>query len=168
MIVERSHLDPVLNERLHHRIDLVTSEHEVAHHHRLVAHRLECQPGAEGEAGLDLDTVEPDFQIRARQADPIDTAGLDRTLSAESLSDRLPIRFGRSRSRDGKSEQRSETCDPHRRVLLIAPKSFCPLVGFFNRVCHCALRGAGFCSTPSSGSLPSLRSWTLLPDAHTP
>ena len=104
MVVKRGDLDPVLEELLHHRIDLVMGQDQVAHDHRLIAHRLEGEPGAEREARLDVDAVERDLQVRARQADAIDAARRDRAFLAECLADRLPVRLGRSRSRNGEGE----------------------------------------------------------------
>jgi hypothetical protein len=104
VIVERGHLDAVLDKRLHHRVDLLAGEYEVTHDHRLVAHWHEGEPGAEGEAGLDLDSVERDFQVGARQADAINSTGLDGALLPQGLTNRLPVGLGcggsRHRERD--------------------------------------------------------------------
>src|SRR5215207_4073765 len=116
MVVERGHLDPVLEERLHHRVDLLAGEDEITHDHGVVAHRLECKPGTEGEAGLDLDTVEHDLQVRAREADPIDTTGLHRAFPAKGLPACFPVGLGYDRCRHGQGEQRRETCDPYAAV----------------------------------------------------
>ena len=99
--MERGHLDPVLDKRLHHRVHLRAREHEITHDHGIVAHRLECEPGAKREARLDLDAIEGDLQVGTRQADPINSAGLERTLLAEGLSDRFPVGLGCGRNRNG-------------------------------------------------------------------
>ena len=80
---------PPSSELLHHRVDLVLGQHEVAHDHRLVARRLEGEPGAEREARLDLDAVERDLQVGARQADAVDAAG----APAPSLPRAWPTAF---------------------------------------------------------------------------
>ena len=58
MVVQGGHLKALGKQLAHHRIDLAFGEDEVAHHHRLVPHRLEGYPAAEGEAGFDGHSIE--------------------------------------------------------------------------------------------------------------
>ena len=44
MVMKRGDLDPVVEELLHHRVHLLAGEHEVAHDHGVVMHRLEGEP----------------------------------------------------------------------------------------------------------------------------
>ena len=83
-------------------------------------HRLEREPGAEGEARLDRDAVERDLQVGARQADPIDAAGHDGPFLAKGLADGLPIGLGQSRVRHHHGQHGREACDTHL-ALLVAP-----------------------------------------------
>jgi hypothetical protein len=66
VIVQSSHLDAARRELRHDRIDLVLGQHEIAHHHPLVANLLEGEPAAERKTGFQLDAVERDLQIAAR------------------------------------------------------------------------------------------------------
>jgi len=52
----------------HDRRHLVHRQYEIAHYHALITHFLEGQPAAERKASFQLDPVERDFQIGARQA----------------------------------------------------------------------------------------------------
>ena len=52
VIVQRRDLDAARRKLGHDRVDLVHGQHEVAHHHALVAHLLEGEPAAEREAGF--------------------------------------------------------------------------------------------------------------------
>ena len=96
--MERRNLDPVLEKFLHDRVHLLAREHEVAHHHRLVAHRHEGEPGAEREAGFEIHAVQFHLEIAARQPDAIDAAPLNCSLLAERLRDGFPIRLGMGRN----------------------------------------------------------------------
>jgi hypothetical protein len=104
VVMQSRHFDSVLDQHRHHRIDLVMGQDQVAHDHGLIAHGLEGEPGAEREARLDVDAVERDLQVRARQADAVDAARRHRAFLAEGFADRLPVRLGRSRSRNRKGE----------------------------------------------------------------
>jgi len=44
VVVERRHLEAVVECDAHHRVDLVLRQHHVPHHHRLGAHGLERRP----------------------------------------------------------------------------------------------------------------------------
>src|SRR6267154_1448914 len=94
MVVQRRDLDAALDEFLHHGVDLFMQEHEVAHHHCLAAHFLECEIGAQGKSGSDRDLVEGDLQVAPPKTDAVDSAGQLRTGSAESLRDRGPVVVG--------------------------------------------------------------------------
>ena len=73
-------------------VDLVHRQHEVAHHHALVAHLLEGQPAAERKAGFQLDAIQRDLQIGARQAHAVDATRRRRAGLSKSLADlRLPV-----------------------------------------------------------------------------
>jgi hypothetical protein len=74
VIVQCRHFDPPGGELCHDRSDLVHGQHEIPHHHALVAHFLEGEPAAERKAGFQLDAVQSDLQIGARQADAVDVA----------------------------------------------------------------------------------------------
>ncbi len=51
-------------EAFHDRVNLVLRQNKVAHNHCVIAAcRLECEPRAERQRRLDLDSVERDFQI---------------------------------------------------------------------------------------------------------
>lgn len=45
-------LETVLHEDLHDRVHLLMGENQVAHDHRVIAHVLKREPGAERHAGL--------------------------------------------------------------------------------------------------------------------
>ena len=95
VIVQRRHLDPTLDELFHDWADLVHGQHQVAHHHAVVAHLGEREPAAEREAGLELDTVEGDLEIGARQADAVYPARHCRAGLTERLADAgLPVICG--------------------------------------------------------------------------
>jgi len=57
VIVHRGDLQAVVDQLAHHGRDLLLSQHEIAHHHRLVAHRLERDPATEGESGAQRHAV---------------------------------------------------------------------------------------------------------------
>ena len=67
MIVQGGHLKALGKQLAHHGIDLAFGEDEVAHHHRFVPHRLEGEPAAEGEAGLEGHAVERNVEVAAGQ-----------------------------------------------------------------------------------------------------
>jgi hypothetical protein len=66
VVVQRSDLDAVLLQLLHHRADLVLGQHKVAHDHGRVVAGLEREPGAEGKCRLDHHTIEDDVQVGPR------------------------------------------------------------------------------------------------------
>ena len=49
VVVDRGDLEATLEQLRHHGVDLGLQEHEVAHRHRHVPHRLERDPAAERE-----------------------------------------------------------------------------------------------------------------------
>jgi hypothetical protein len=92
VIVQRRHLDAARGELCHDRVDLGLGQHEIAHHHALLAHLFEGEPAAKSKPGLQLDPVECDLQIGARQADAVDTARRRRAGLAKCFADlRLPV-----------------------------------------------------------------------------
>jgi hypothetical protein len=100
VIVQGGHLDAARRKFRHDRIDLDFGQHEIAHHHALIAHLLECEPAAEREAGLQLDAVECDLQIGARQADTVDAAGCRHAALSKRLGDlRVPVVGGKGKTR---------------------------------------------------------------------
>jgi hypothetical protein len=97
VIVQCGHFDSAGRELCHDRSDLVHGQHEITHHHALIAHLLEGQPTAEGKAGFQFDAVQNDLQIGARQAHAIDAARGRRACLSKSLADlRLPVIGGNS------------------------------------------------------------------------
>ena len=58
MVVHGRHLQALGKQLRHHRIDFAFGQDEIAHHHGRVAHRLERDPAAEGEAGLEGHSVQ--------------------------------------------------------------------------------------------------------------
>src|SRR5271165_161376 len=95
MIVQCCHLDSACRKPCHDRGDLVHGQYKIAHDHALIAHLLEGEPAAERKAGLQLDTVERDLQIGARQADPVDATRRRGTGLPKRLADaRLPVVIG--------------------------------------------------------------------------
>ena len=57
VIVQSGDLKAALFQLLHHRTDLVLGQDQIAHDHGLVAHRVERDPGPQGEAGLEGDAI---------------------------------------------------------------------------------------------------------------
>jgi len=96
MIVQGRDLQTLGQQLRHHGIDLRLRQHEIAHHHRRVAHGLECDPAAEREAGFELDPVEADLEIGARKSVAVNGPA-HRRSAAEYEIDFLPVRFGRRR-----------------------------------------------------------------------
>ena len=108
VIVQSGHLDPARRKFRHDRIDLGFGQHEIAHHHALIAHLLEGEPAAEREAGFQLDAVERDLQIGARQPDAIDAARCRRTGLSKRLADLgLPLIGGKGDTGHGGKQSRS-------------------------------------------------------------
>ena len=110
VIMERGDIDAAFFELLHHGVHLVLQQDEIAHHHRCIVDRLEGQPTTEREAGFERDTVEAHLQIRARQADAVDAAGLYRAGFAERLADGVPVGLGGERRR-GERRRKRESGD---------------------------------------------------------
>jgi len=73
-------------ELAHDRVDLVLSQHEIAHDHGLGAHRLERDPAAQCKAWPECDAVERHFEVGAWEANAIHAAGLHAAGFAERLS----------------------------------------------------------------------------------
>ena len=68
MIVQGRHRDAAREQLRHHRVDLILGEHEIAHHHRGVAFRLEREPAAECEGRQQRHAIDRHMQIGAREA----------------------------------------------------------------------------------------------------
>ena len=83
VIVDRGDLEAVLDQRGQHRIDFGFQQHEIAHDHGAAMRRLEGEPAAEGERGLDGHAVERDGEVAARETVAMDVAGY-RRLAAEA------------------------------------------------------------------------------------
>src|SRR6267142_2235233 len=98
-----------LDEFLHHGIDLVMQEHEIAHHHGLAAHFLECKIGTQGKSGPDRDPVEGDLQVAPPETDAVNSAGQLRAGSAERLCNRSPVVVG-CEGGGGQSERERDAC----------------------------------------------------------
>jgi hypothetical protein len=95
VIVQCRHLDAAGRELCDDRVDLGLGQHEIAHHHALLAHFRQGQPPAERKAGFQLDAVKCDFQICARQTDAIDATRRRRAGLSKHLADaRLPAVIG--------------------------------------------------------------------------
>ncbi len=122
VIVQGRHLDAARRKFRHDRIDLGFGQHEIAHHHALIAHLFEGEPTAEREAGFQLDAVERDLQIGARQPDAINAAWCRRTGLSKRLADlALPLIGGKGETgRGGKQSRKRELSqmEPHGRPLL--------------------------------------------------
>jgi hypothetical protein len=100
VIVQCGHFDSARGELCHYRSDLVHRQHEITHHHALLAHFLEGQPAAERKAGFQLDAVQSDLEIGARQAHAVDAAWRRRTGLSKSRADlRLPVIRGNGKTR---------------------------------------------------------------------
>jgi hypothetical protein len=92
MIVEGGHRQAPGEEPGHHGRDLLVTQHEVAHHHGLVAHGLEGGVGAEGEGRLDPHAAHGDREVRPWEADAEHAAALYLAALPEGLLDGLPVR----------------------------------------------------------------------------
>ena len=70
MVVQRGDLEPVVEQRRHHRVDLVLGQHEVAHHHLLAAVALgHRHPAAEAERRRRRTAGDGDASVAARDVD---------------------------------------------------------------------------------------------------
>ena len=76
MIVKRRDRDPLGQKARHDVLDLLVEQYEIAHDHGVVAHFLERRIGAQREAGLDVDALNFDLQIRAGHRDAKDVTRL--------------------------------------------------------------------------------------------
>jgi hypothetical protein len=99
MIVDGRHLQAAFQQLGHHGIDLALEQHEVAHDHRRVCHRLERDPATERKRGPDCYAVERDREISARKAVTMDRAA-DRPGPAENPVNLRPIDALRIRRRN--------------------------------------------------------------------
>ena len=88
--MDRSDLEAALDQLRHHRVDLGLQEHEIAHDHRHVPHRLERDPAAERERGPDRDAVERYLQVGARKSVAVNGAA-DGAGSSENSVDLRPV-----------------------------------------------------------------------------
>ena len=97
----------VFRNRPHYRFEGRLHE-QIAHHHGLVTHWLEGKPTAEREARLQLDAVERDLEISARQADAIDPARSRRAGLSKRLADaHLPVVGSKGEARRSGQKRRS-------------------------------------------------------------
>ena len=64
--MHRGDLEAAFEQLRHDRIDLGLQQHEVAHHHGAIMHRLERDPAAERQRRLDGDAVERHGEIGTR------------------------------------------------------------------------------------------------------
>src|SRR5712692_8528938 len=110
MVVQRRYLDAALDEFLHHGVDLFMQENEIAHHHCLASHFLECQIGTQGKSGSDLDPVERDLEVAPPETDAVNSAGQLCTGPAKRLSYRSPVVVGR-KSGGGQSNREPDACE---------------------------------------------------------
>jgi hypothetical protein len=94
MVVQRRYLDAAVDEFLHHGVDLFMQEHEIAHHHSLASHFLECKIGAQGKRGFDLDPVKRDLQVAPPETDAVHSPRQLCTGSAKRLCNRSPVIVG--------------------------------------------------------------------------
>src|SRR5438874_11656333 len=76
MIVHRRNLDAALGKLAHDRRDLVLGQHEIAHHHGLLAHRLERDPSTQCKARPDADAVDRYLEISSWEAYALDASAL--------------------------------------------------------------------------------------------
>ena len=109
MVVQGGHLKALGKQLAHHRIDLVFGQDEIAHHHRFVAHRLEGEPAAEGEAGLEGHSVERNVEVAAGQPIAMHVAR-DGSRSGEDRVDNRPVRLRRLR-RHGQGDTKRDRCE---------------------------------------------------------
>jgi hypothetical protein len=111
MIVHGGYLQPAFNQLEHDRIDLGLQQYEISHRHRTTMGRLERDPAAQRERGLDGDAVKRDREIGARETISVDVTRDDGRLSADGLVDLLPIDL--LRSRGGIDERRHDRNHKH-------------------------------------------------------
>ena len=90
VIVHGGDFEAVLDQLGHHGVDLGFEQHEVAHDHRAVMHRLECGPAAQCQARPNGDAVERHLQVAARKTVAMDVAA-HRPTAAERGIDFLPV-----------------------------------------------------------------------------
>src|SRR5256885_13585835 len=74
VIVDSRDLDAVVFQLGEHRVDLAFKQHEVTHHHCVIARSLESHPGAEREPRLYWLAVRCDFQVGAWKTDLVNVA----------------------------------------------------------------------------------------------
>ena len=94
MVVQGGHLKALGKQLAHHRIDFAFGQDEVAHHHGLVAHRLESDPAAEGEAGLKSHSVQRNVEVAAGQPIAMHVAR-DGSRPGQDRVDNEPVRLRR-------------------------------------------------------------------------
>src|SRR6266446_2883327 len=139
MVVQRRDPDAALDEFLHHGIDLFMQEHEIAHHHRLASHFLECKIGTQGKSASDRDPVEGDLQVAPPETDAVNSAGQLCAGSAERLRDRSPVIVG-CEGGAGQSEREPDA----RQNYIEALHGMDLLEWLGNRCCRCAASAGYF------------------------
>src|SRR3954465_15858883 len=90
MVVHGRDLQACFDHLAHNRTDLRLEQDEVAHRHNAAVRRLECYPTAERQSRFDLDSVECDGEIAAREAVSVHVPSHG-GASAENAVDLLPV-----------------------------------------------------------------------------
>ena len=91
MVVKSRRLQAVVEERGHHRVDLVLRQHEIAHHHVHAAGTLRHRhPAAETEWGRGFHIRHGDAEVVARNVD-LEDVGLVVALLAQHRQDLLVV-----------------------------------------------------------------------------
>src|SRR5262249_46088443 len=108
VVVQRGHLESVVEGRAHRGIHLWLGQDDVAHDHRLIAGRLECGPRREALERPHLNANDHHTEVTTRNTDLCDTV-LHVGREARALGDERRVGFcGRrtSRHQHGENEQR--------------------------------------------------------------
>src|SRR5258708_33823479 len=90
MVVAGANVATALNHLGHYRVYLALQQHEVAHHHAHVTHRLERSPAAESECRADCHAVKCHLQVGTGKAVAMDGTA-NRACSAENTVDLGPV-----------------------------------------------------------------------------
>src|SRR5215469_5072146 len=93
MIMQRADFDTAVQQLLHDGFNLFLRQNEIAHHHGVLSHRFERNPGTQCKPGLQRDTIQRDIEVRARHADAVDAARHFRTALAQRLCNGFPLRI---------------------------------------------------------------------------
>src|SRR6266436_2161945 len=109
MVVDGGNVDTTLNQLGHYRVYLALQQHEVAHHHGHVTHRLERSPAAESECRADRHAVKRHLQVGTGKAVAMDGTA-NRACSAENAVDLGPVDCLRV-SDDGRRQYGAARCE---------------------------------------------------------